>query len=139
MEGAANPRALVFSRWLAACRLHQPIGVLVPGAVGEIVAEHGSGGLRLIDDAQGHITFAQSHQGFFDMPRGLILRYHHFETVDGADEIALIEVEAPDIHLLAGELIARHGDFFWALMAYSLFGYLRTTSCSASIALSARA
>src|SRR5258706_15132815 len=42
-EGLADPGALVFLRFQAA-RLHQPIGVLLPGAVREIVPEHGGRG-----------------------------------------------------------------------------------------------
>src|SRR5215469_15242934 len=73
--------------------------------VWEIVPEHGSGGLRLVEDAQRDIAFAQPHQRLFDVTRGLILGHHNLEAVDGADEVTLVEVKAPDIHLLASDLI----------------------------------
>src|SRR6266849_7781425 len=53
-ERLADPGALVLLR-LAAARFHQAVGVLVPGAVGEIVPEHGGGGLRFLDDAERHV------------------------------------------------------------------------------------
>src|SRR5262249_49688630 len=108
------------------------------GAIGEIVPEHGGRSLCFVDNTQRDVTFSQPHQRLFDMPCSLVLGHDHLEAVDRADEVTLVEIKTPDIHLLAGELIARHADFFCALKAYSLFGYLRTTSCNASIAFSAR-
>src|ERR1019366_5356715 len=46
-----NPGLLVFLRRQAAI-LQQIVGVLVPLAIGEVVAEHGGGGLRFVGDAE---------------------------------------------------------------------------------------
>src|SRR6185312_1359399 len=66
LEGLADPGTLVLGR-LAAARFHQRVGVLVPLAVGEVMAEHGSGGLRLVDDAERHIGLGQALQRLLDM------------------------------------------------------------------------
>src|SRR5882757_6650544 len=54
LEGLADPGGAVFARFQPAA-LHQAIGVLIPGAVGEIMPEHGRGRLRLADDAERHV------------------------------------------------------------------------------------
>src|SRR3712207_3894653 len=50
-EGLADPGLGVLAR-LHAAPGQQGMGVLVPGRVGEVVAENGGGGLRLVGDAQ---------------------------------------------------------------------------------------
>src|SRR5712692_2610720 len=106
LEGPGNIGTLVLAR-LETSGLYKIIGVLVPAAVGKIVPEHGCRSLRLADDADRHIGLGQPGQRFLDMPRGLILGHHGLEAVDRAGVIALVEIVAPDIHFLAGELIAR--------------------------------
>src|SRR6188474_2337538 len=102
-EGAADPGALVLGR-LEAAGLHQPVGVLVPAAVREIVAEHSRGGLRLLRDAERHIGLSEPEQRFFHVARGLILRHDDLEPVDPAGELSLAKIIETDRHLLAGQL-----------------------------------
>src|SRR6266849_2598146 len=106
LEGPGDVGTLVLAR-LETAGLYKIIGVLVPAAVRKIVPEHGSRGLRLADDTDRHIGLGQPGQRFLDVPRGLILGNHGLEAVDRAGVIALVEIVAPDIHFLAGELIAR--------------------------------
>src|ERR1700694_3901605 len=106
LEAPGNIGTLILAR-LETAGLYKIIGVLVPAAVRKIVPEHGRGGLRLADDADRHIGLGQPGQRFFDVPGGLILGHHGLEAVDRAGVIALVEIVAPDIHFLAGELIAR--------------------------------
>ena len=106
LEGPADPGALILAR-LETAGLYKIIGVLVPAAVRKIVPEHGGGGLRLADDADRHIGLGEPLQRFLDMPRGLVLRHHGLEAVDGAGVVALFHVVAADVHFLAGELVAR--------------------------------
>src|SRR3954447_11834215 len=58
LERLGDVGALVLAR-LKAARFHKAVGVLVPFTVGKVVSEHGSGGLRLADDADRHIRFGQ--------------------------------------------------------------------------------
>src|SRR3984893_16341157 len=106
LEGPGDVGTLVLAR-LETAGLYKIIGVLVPAAVGKIVSKHSRGGLRLADDGDRHIGLGQPGQRFFDVPGGLILGHHGLEAVDRAGVIALLEIVAPDIHFLAGELIAR--------------------------------
>src|SRR5258706_3916563 len=110
LEGPGNIGTLVLAR-LETAGLYKIIGVLVPAAVGKIVPEHGGCGLRLADDADRHIGLGQPGQRFLDMPRGLVLGDHGLESVDGGGVVALFHVIAADIHLAAGELIARAFEF----------------------------
>src|SRR5207248_5107991 len=86
---------------------YEIIGVLVPPAIGKIMPEHRCSRLRLADDTDRHIGFGQPRQRFFDMPRGLILRHHGLEAVDGGGVVMLLHVIAADRHLAAGELVTR--------------------------------
>src|SRR6195952_4916586 len=72
LEGPGNIGTLILARFETA-GLYKIIGVLVPAAVGKIVPEHGGGGLRLADDADGHIGLGEPRQRFLDMPCGLVL------------------------------------------------------------------
>src|SRR3954447_10351001 len=119
LEGPGNVGALVLAR-LETAGLHESVGVLVPLGVGKIMPEHGGGGLRLADDADRHIGFGQPRQRFLDVPRGLVLRDHGLEAVDGGGVVVLLHVIAADIHLLAGELVARA--FHFRLGAGGIFG-----------------
>src|SRR5580704_8688055 len=101
-----NIGALIRARFETA-GLYKIIGVFVPGAVRKIVPEHGGRRLRLADDPDRHIGFGEPRQRFLDMARGLVLRDHRLEAVDGGGVVALIHVVAADIHFLAGELVAR--------------------------------
>src|SRR5262249_60290650 len=71
LECLADPGTLVLAR-LQALRLHQGIGVLVPAAVREVVAEHGGGGLRLGDNAERQVSLGQPQQRFLDVAGGLV-------------------------------------------------------------------
>src|ERR1700688_3318546 len=73
LEGPGNIGTLILAR-LETAGLYKIIGVLVPAAVRKIVAKHGSGGLRLADDADRHIGLGQPRQRFLDMPGGLVAR-----------------------------------------------------------------
>ena len=57
----------------------------------------GSRGLRLLHDAERHVALGEPHQRFLDMARRLILRHHHFEPVDGADVILVLDAKNPKI------------------------------------------
>src|ERR1700761_7093982 len=106
LEGPADPGPLILAR-LETAGLYKIIGVLVPAAVRKIVPKHGRGGLRLADDADGHIGLGQPLQRFLDMPGGLVLGDHGLEAVDGGGVVALFHIIAADGHLLARELVAR--------------------------------
>src|SRR5258708_29837186 len=106
LEGPGNVGTLILAR-LETAGLYKIIGVLVPAAVRKIVAKHGSGGLRLADDADRHIGLRQPRQRFLDMPRGLIPRDHGLEAADGGGGVALVLIIAADIQFLAGALVAR--------------------------------
>src|SRR5256885_2489059 len=106
LEGLADPGALILVR-LEATALHQPVGFLVPLAVGEIVPEDSCGGLRLVDDAERHVHLGQAHPRLLDVARGLILRDDDLETVDRRHIVAFLLIEARGLHFLAGELITR--------------------------------
>src|SRR3979411_474295 len=106
LEGPGDIGTLILARFETA-GLYKIIGVLVPAAVGKIVPEHGSSGLRLADDADRHIGLGKPRQRFLDMSRGLILGDHGLEAIDRAGIVALIEIVAADIHFLAGKLVAR--------------------------------
>src|SRR3981081_2311009 len=106
LEGPGDIGTLILARFETA-GLYKIIGVLVPAAVGKIVPEHGSSGLRLADDADRHIGLGQPRQRFLDMPCGLILGNHGLETVDGGGVVAFFHVIAADRHFLASQLIAR--------------------------------
>src|ERR1700704_5551100 len=75
LEGPGNIGPLVLAR-LETAGLYKIIGVLVPAAVRKIVPEHGSGGLRLADNADRHIGLGQPGQRLLDVARGLVLRDH---------------------------------------------------------------
>src|SRR3977135_345560 len=106
LEGFGNVRPGVLGR-LDTAGLYKIIGVLVPAAVGKIVPEHGSGGLRLADNAARHIGLGDPGQRFLDMPRGLVLGDHGLETVDRRGVVALVHVIAADRHFASGKLVAR--------------------------------
>src|SRR6266850_4755505 len=106
LEGPGNIGTLILAR-LETTGLYKIIGVLVPAAVRKVVSKHGGGGLRLADDTDRHIGLGQPRQRFLDMPRGLILRDHGLEAVDGGGVVALFHVIAADRHFLARELVAR--------------------------------
>src|SRR3982075_3254598 len=106
LEGLGDIRTRILAR-LDSAGLYKIIGVLVPAAVGKIVPEHGSGGLRLADNADRHIGLGEPGQRFLDMPRGLILGDHGLEAVDRRGVVALVHVIAADRHFASGKLVAR--------------------------------
>src|SRR5213080_3229577 len=63
LEGPGDVGPLVLAR-LETAGLYKIIGVLVPAAVRKIVSEHGSGGLRLADDADRHIGLGEAGERF---------------------------------------------------------------------------
>src|SRR6267154_1518325 len=87
LEGLGDIRTRVLAR-LNTAGLYKIIGVLVPAAIRKIVPEHGSGGLRLADDADRHIGLGEAGERFLDMPRGLVPRHHGLEAVDRRGEVA---------------------------------------------------
>src|SRR4051812_37022414 len=91
LEGPGNVGPLVLAR-LETAGLYKIVGVLVPLAVGKIMPEHRSRGLRLADDADRHIGLGEPGQRFLDMPRGLVARHHGLEAVDRSGEVALFHV-----------------------------------------------
>src|SRR5580698_11110512 len=106
LEGPGNVGPLILAR-LETTGLYKIIGVLVPAAIRKIVPKHGRGGLRLADDPDRHIGLGEPGQRFLDMTGGLILRDHRLEAVDGSRVVLLLHVVTADIHLAAGELVAR--------------------------------
>src|ERR1700736_4711056 len=68
-EGPGDIGALILARFETA-GLYKIIGVLVPAAVGKIMPEHGGSGLRLADDAGGHIGLGGAGQRFLAMAGG---------------------------------------------------------------------
>src|SRR6478735_12001067 len=107
LEGAADIGATILAR-LQTAALQQLVGVLVPRAIREVVAEHGRGSLGFVGDAHRHIGLGQAHQRLLDMPRRLVLDDDLAEAVHRAGVVALLQIVAADVHLLAGELVARH-------------------------------
>src|SRR5258708_18376794 len=59
LKGAAYLRILVLGG-LDASGSHELIRVFVPGTIREIVTEHGSGGLRLVQNAKGDVGLSQA-------------------------------------------------------------------------------
>src|SRR4051812_1721524 len=106
LEGPGNVGTLILAR-LETTRLYKIIGVLVPAAVRKIVPKYGRRGLRLTDDADRHIGLGQPRQRFLDMAGSLVAGDHGLEAVDGGGVVALGHVIAPDVHFLAGQLVAR--------------------------------
>src|SRR3954464_7238789 len=104
LEGPGDIGTLILAR-LETAGLYKIIGVLVPAAVGKIMPEHGGRGLRLADDADGHIGLGEPGERFLDMAGGLIAGDHGLEAIDGGGVVALFHVIAADIHLLARELV----------------------------------
>src|SRR5712672_3427632 len=104
LEGPGDVGTLILARFETA-GLYKIIGVLVPAAVGKIVPEHGSRGLRLADDADRHIGLGEAGERLLDVPCGLVSRDHGLEAVDRGGEVALFHIVAADIHVLAGELV----------------------------------
>src|SRR5215471_1338685 len=99
-ERLTDPMALVLVG-LKTLRLHQGIGVLVPTAVREIVAQHRCRGLRFLHNAERHVGFGKPQQRFLDVARALIARHHDLEAIDGANIVAGVQVLPADLHLLA--------------------------------------
>src|SRR5258708_12576224 len=91
-------------------RLEERVAVAVPSAAGIIVAEHGRGLLRLLGEAERHIAFGQAMQRLRHMRRRLMVVDDALEAVDGGEIEALLLGPAADLHLLAGELVARQID-----------------------------
>src|SRR5262249_29435588 len=118
-ECLADPVAFVLVR-LNAPRLHQGIGVLVPAAFGEVVAEHRGRSLRLLHDTERHIDLGEPQQGFLDVARPLVARHHHLEAIDGAYVVVRVLQLTPNIHFLARQPVARDLDL--ALGGDGIFG-----------------
>src|SRR6478672_875346 len=108
-ERLADPMALVLIG-LDAPLLHEGIGVFIPTAVRKIMTQHGGRGLRFLDYAERHVGFGQPKQRFLDVTRGLVACHHDLEAIDRTDEVPGIQILTADIHLLAGQLVARDLD-----------------------------
>ena len=74
------------------------------------MAEHGRRRLRLGHDAHGHVGLGEALESLLHVAGRLVLGDDVAEAVDGARVVALLQVEAADLHLLAGELVARDLD-----------------------------
>jgi hypothetical protein len=83
------------------------------------VAEHGGRGLRFLHDPERHIGLGEPEQGFLDVARPLIAGHHDLEAIDGAGVVAAVQQLPPDVHLLAGQLVA--GDLDLALGGDGVF------------------
>src|SRR5262249_8215941 len=119
-ERLSDPRAFVLAP-LNAPRLHQGIGVLVPAALGEVMAEHRGRSLRLLHDTERHIDLCEPQEGFLDVARPLVARHHHLEAIDGAYVVVRVLQLTPNIHFLARQLIARDLDL--AFGGDGIFGF----------------
>src|SRR3977135_3939399 len=106
LEGPGDIGTLILARFETA-GLYKIIRVLVPAAVGKIVPEHGGSGLRLADDADRHIGLGKPRQRLLDMPGGRVPGHYGLGAGEGGGVVPLIHIVAADIHLLAGELVAR--------------------------------
>src|SRR5882724_4912716 len=84
----------------------QIVAVLVPVAAGVVVAEHGRGGLRLVLDADRQVALGQALERLRNVGRGLVELDDAAEAVDGGEVLLALEVEAADLHFLAGEVVA---------------------------------
>ncbi len=84
------------------------------------MAEHGGRSLRLLDDTERHIDLGEPQEGFLDVTRPLVARHHHLEAIDGAYVIVRLLQLTPNIHFLAGQLVARN--FNLALGGDGIFG-----------------
>ena len=62
------------------------------------------------NDAEGEIGLDQALERLLDVAGVLVLDHDEFEAVDRGDVFAPLEIVAADLHLLAGELVARHHD-----------------------------
>ena len=82
--------------------------------------KHGGRGLRLADNADGHIGLGEPGQRLLDVAGGLILGDYGLETVDSSRVVALIHVVTANVHFAASELIA--GAFQLGLGADGVFG-----------------
>ena len=89
VESLRDPGARVLMR-LEPALLQARIGVLVPDRIGEVVAEHGRRGLRLIDDAEREIGLGEPLQRLFGMAGRLIFRQNIAETVDRSRIVAVL-------------------------------------------------
>src|SRR5262245_43934359 len=82
------------------------VAVLIPVAAGIVVAEHGGGVLRLVLDAERQVALGEPLQRLRHVGGGLVELDHAAEAVDGRQILLALEVEAADLHLLAGEVVA---------------------------------
>src|SRR5579885_54338 len=108
-EEVGEPGAALLLR-LQILGFQQIVAHLVPAAAGVVVAEHRGGGLRLVVHAQRQVAFGQPLEGLRHMAGGLVLLHHGPEAVDGGEILSAILVPAPDLHLLAREMVAAEVD-----------------------------
>src|SRR5260370_16493090 len=66
-ECPADPRAIILQR-LVTLAFHHLVSVLVPSAVGEVMPEHGGGGLGFPNDPERHVTLRHAHHAFLPIP-----------------------------------------------------------------------
>ena len=91
-EGVADGAAIVLG--YRPLLLEEVVGVLVPAAVREVVAEHGGRGLRLVDQAHRQIGLDQTLQRLLDVARLLVFDDHNAEAIDRRDIFAALEIVA---------------------------------------------
>src|SRR5260370_14364977 len=67
-ECPADPRAIILQR-LVTLAFHHLVSVLVPSAVGEVMPEHGGGGLGLPNYPERPVALEQAPHGLTPLPR----------------------------------------------------------------------
>ena len=94
-----------------AARRHQwLVAVLVPFAARVVVAEHRGGLARLVGQAEHQVDLGQPVQRLGHVVGGLVVVHHALEPADRGGVQVLLLVEAADLHLLAGEVVAGEVD-----------------------------
>ena len=109
-RGAAKPGRSRRRPAAAAPSDQQGVAVLVPGAAGVVVAEHGGGLPRLLRQAERQVDLGQPVQRLGHVVGGLVILDHALEPADRRAVQLLALVEAADIHLLAGQMVAAEVD-----------------------------
>src|SRR5271165_126644 len=76
--------------------LQERIGVLVPLAVGEVMAEHRGRGFGFAGDAEAEIRLDEPIERLFRMPGRLIILEHVAEAIDGGGVVIPVQIEPAD-------------------------------------------
>src|SRR5271166_3216199 len=76
--------------------LQERVGVLVPLAVGEVMAEHRGRGLCFAGDAQAQIGLDEAVERLLRMAGRLIILQHVAEAIDGGGVVIPVQIEPAD-------------------------------------------